>query len=130
MHDLAQWVAQNQYLLWTMRKSCMKHSGEATLVSASNNQMTSNVRVEALKAHWSPCTTAHFLACEVSMIHLFVCCCLLILRPDSAALSAMETLTGAEAGIWNINTTMFCEVESANSQLVVTMRKARPARSL
>jgi hypothetical protein len=64
------------------------------------------------------------------MIHLFVCCCLLILRPDSAALSAMETLTGAEAGIWNINTTMFCEVESANSQLVVTMRKARPARSL
>jgi hypothetical protein len=26
-----QWVAQNQYLLWTMRKSCMRHSGEATL---------------------------------------------------------------------------------------------------
>ena len=25
-----QWVAQNQYLLWTMRKSCMRHSGEAT----------------------------------------------------------------------------------------------------
>jgi hypothetical protein len=25
-----QWVAQYQYLLWTMRKSCMRHSGEAT----------------------------------------------------------------------------------------------------
>jgi len=35
MHDLTEWVAQYQYLLWTMRKSCMKHSGEANSVSVS-----------------------------------------------------------------------------------------------